>query len=391
MYMINILGVKINQLKRVEVLESINGFLNRPKQCYIVTPNPEIVLAAQQDEELFYILNKADISIPDGAGLKFAAVLKGKHIRRVTGADLLKNVLKLAQERKKNVLIFNYDKGLSKRGEIFDVLKKKYPKLNFLILDVDRMNPVINWKEVNKFKADIMFCTFGSPFQEKFIFHNLKNVKSVKVAIGVGGAFDFLTRKAIRSPKFLRRIGMEWFWRLLTKPARIVRIYNAVAVFTYKILVNRFIHPFQYRPNVSCLVFKREEDSQFKVLVVERRDGRGIWQLPQGGTDGESLEKAGKREMLEELGVDKIETIKTFKNLHKYKFGKRIGGHKGQKQGLFIGEFKDNEDKIKINFWDHKDWKWVDIDHLIDIIEDVRKEATSIFLEKFIETVERDD
>jgi N-acetylglucosaminyldiphosphoundecaprenol N-acetyl-beta-D-mannosaminyltransferase len=93
--MINILGVDIdNTIKQADLLNKINQFLNSTKQHYIVTPNPEILLQAQKDEELFYILNKADLSLADGFGLKIAAGLCGKKLQRFTGADAIIEILK---------------------------------------------------------------------------------------------------------------------------------------------------------------------------------------------------------------------------------------------------------------------------------------------------------
>jgi len=73
--------------------------------------------------------------------------------------------------------------------------------------------------------------------------------------------------------------------------------------------------------------------------------------------------------------------------LYKYKFDKKIGkgfdGYKGQKQGLVIAEFFGNDSDIKINFWDHSNWKWVDNKNLIQEVHSLRKQSAKIFLDKF--------
>lgn len=97
--------------------------------------------------------------------------------------------------------------------------------------------------DLAKFKPDILFCTLGAPYQEKFIYHNLKNLPSVKVVIGVGGAFDFLTGKIKRAPKIMRWMCLEWLWRLKKQPRRARRIYQAVIVFPWEFIKWRFIHP----------------------------------------------------------------------------------------------------------------------------------------------------
>ena len=66
---INILGINISLYDRNDVLAKIELFLSTNKQIFIITPNPEFILEAQKNEEFFYILNKADLAIPDGVGL----------------------------------------------------------------------------------------------------------------------------------------------------------------------------------------------------------------------------------------------------------------------------------------------------------------------------------
>jgi N-acetylglucosaminyldiphosphoundecaprenol N-acetyl-beta-D-mannosaminyltransferase len=390
--MLNILGINISKLKKEDVLDKIKLFLADGQQHYIVTPNPEIILKANRDEEFFYILNHADLSIPDGVGLKFAAWAMGENLRRITGADLILDLgLKNLNSK---IAVVNWKGGLSKKEDIEKVFQKFKIKY-FFVKDIERQAKQ-NLDDLAKFKPDILFCAFGAPYQEKFIYHNLKNLPSVRVAIGIGGAFDFLTGKIKRAPKIMRVIGLEWLWRLFKQPQRMKRIYQAIIIFPLKFIKWYFINPFLYRPNVVCILFKKDE-GKYKMLLAERREDPGHWQLPQGGTDGEDLMTAGARELREETGTDKFRPMASFKNLWKYKFGKssfRFGvpshlstGYKGQKQGLFIAEFLGKNEDIIINFWDHRDWKWVDDDSLAEEVYPARREATSIFYKKFKKTI----
>lgn len=393
--MVNILGINFNALSHDETISQIEGFLNDGRQHYIVTPNPEIILSAHQDEELFYILNHADLSLADGFGLKLAGLITGKTIPRLTGADLTIELLSLAEDKELRVVIANRADGLSGHELIKKTLQEKYPKLQIAVIDLQRQEPLSSeqLKKLQTFRADILFNTFGSPYQEKFIYHNLKELPDTKLAIGVGGAFDFITGQIRRAPKMMRIIGLEWLWRLIQQPARWKRIYNATIVFTAVLLRSRLNHLF-YRPNVACLLYK-DTPSGPQILTVQREDDAGHWQLPQGGTDGEPLDKAGAREIREELNTDKFIRQATFKNLYKYKFPpagqpgtsslsrRYIFDYKGQKQGLFIARFTGRDEDIRVNFWDHVAWRWVDADKLIDSIHQRRREAARIFLTKF--------
>lgn len=392
--MIFILGIKFENLTMSESEERIIEFLNSHSWHYLVTPNPEIIIAAHQDEELFYILNKSELSLADGFGLKLASLLTGRSLNRVSGSDITPRVLAYANENNIRVLIANRVDGLSSKKDIELALKEKYPKLEFLVVDMERNNGVDydeKLKEINDFGPKLMFCTFGSPYQEKFVFHFSKKITSLRCSLPVGGSFDFITNKSRRAPLYFRKLGLEWFWRLVQQPKRWQRIYRAVFVFSFKVLTSYLKH-FRYRPNVVGMLYKKI-DGKLNVLLVEREDEVGHWQMPQGGTDGESLAVAGRRELNEELNTDNFEVKAVFKNLYKYNFpaskleDKRLSfsykfEYRGQKQSLMIAEFKGDDEEIRTNHWEHNAFKWVPKDELVTSIHSRRQKAAKIYLEK---------
>jgi N-acetylglucosaminyldiphosphoundecaprenol N-acetyl-beta-D-mannosaminyltransferase len=86
---------------------------------------------------------------------------------------------------------------------------------------------------------DVLFVAFGMGKQEKWINENLRKLPSVKIVMGVGGAFDYISGVISRAPLFLRRIGLEWLYRLARQPSRIKRIFNATVVFAYFLIKNK--------------------------------------------------------------------------------------------------------------------------------------------------------
>jgi len=397
---INILGLNISVVNKNEVLDKIEQYLKDGKRHFIVTPNPEFILTARRDEEFFYILNKADLAIPDGIGLKFAAWAMGRNIKRITGADLVKDILRIAQDKGLKIVILNWQGGLSSADDIKKVLTKKYPDLRFIVENVDRdaYIEMQNFVSLRQFQPKIIFVNFGAPWQEKFIYHKLPAMPFAKLAIGVGGSFDFITGKINRAPKFLRILGLEWLWRLLKQPWRWERIYNAVIVFPYEFFKWRFINKFFYRKNVVCLLYKKEND-RYKILLVKRVCQQEHWQLPQGGTDNQGIKTAGIRELSEEINCDQFKPMAIYKNLWKYDFDDKLSkfgpkaqlvmGYRGQKQGLFLAQFLGQDKDIKINFWEHSDWKWVDSANLVNEVHLIRQEATKIFLDKFNQVINK--
>jgi len=412
--MINILGINISTDTKKEILKKISSFLDSRESRFLVTPNPEFLLAAKKDEEFFFILNQADLAVPDGIGLTFAGLLLGKFIKRISGIDLMYDICKLAEQQKKSVFLLGGAENTAQQAT--EKLKKLYPDLQIVGAEVGLQAG--EWKieagqwikgesknknlelRIKNAKPDIIFVAFGQVKQEKWMYHSLPNLPSVKLAMGVGGSFDFIAGRIKRAPKIIRLIGLEWLWRLLQEPIkRLPRIFNAVIKFPLAFISWKFIKPWLYRPNVACLLYKKDEQGKIKVLLAERRIPVGHWQLPQGGTDGEDLQTAGMRELREEVSTNKFKPVATFKNLYKYRFGnditgrgvksKEILGYKGQKQGLFIAEFIGQDEDITINFWDHQNWKWVEFDKITTEVYFYRKEATEIFIDKFKELIVR--
>lgn len=225
----NVLGVKIDDISVDQAVKAVEDWLHKLGKHYIVTPNPEIVVMAQKDLELKKIINNADLAIPDGAGLK----LSGDIVNTTPGIDLMESLIKLAAD-------LGFAVGfLGGRGEVAketaERLRKKYPKLT---VRYALEGPVIPAKagiytnkdlwipdQVRDDKVDILFVAFGPPKQEKWIAKNLDKL-NVKVAMGVGGAFDYLSGRIPRAPKLMRSLNLEWLFRLIIQPWRIKRQIN---------------------------------------------------------------------------------------------------------------------------------------------------------------------
>ncbi|MCR4305786.1 MAG: WecB/TagA/CpsF family glycosyltransferase [Candidatus Daviesbacteria bacterium] len=257
---VDILGVKIDDLTMTEALLVVEKWIwnpgpdsdfvvnrgsrangiRREKHC-IVTPNPEMIVAAQTDSDFRQALNDADLSIPDGAGLK----LSGKVKNTFAGTDFMEKLVKLSAEKGFVTGFLGGRDGVAKKAA--ECLKKKYPSLKVAFAegggDVDSQGNILRAKRevslrpiiVSKVSSrsalqnsnniptvDILFVAFGHQKQEKWIAANLKDIP-VKVAMGVGGSFDYLSGSVPRAPKFLRNLGLEWLFRLIIQPWRIKR------------------------------------------------------------------------------------------------------------------------------------------------------------------------
>ncbi len=227
---IPILGVPISLDSRTKVLEKIESFLRENRFHRIVTVNPEFLVLASRNALFRESILNADLRIADGFGLVLAGLLQGEDISRFPGVDLVHDILSLAERDGHAVFLALKKDGLSSYEEIRTVLLQKYPKLFSLGVN-NELGSIGN--------STIVLCNFGAPEQEYFLEALRNNPGDVRLVVGVGGAFDFLTGKLRRAPQWLRVIGLEWLWRLILQPKRWRRIWNAVIVFPTKVLLKK--------------------------------------------------------------------------------------------------------------------------------------------------------
>ena len=380
---LKILGVKISNLTRHQILSKIKDLMKQEGKWQITTPNPEFLLEARKDNDFLNLLNKAELALPDGIGLKFAGWCKGVNLHRYPGSDFVKDLLNLAQANDWRIAIINWHAGLSSGLVISKIIKKLYPNLKILVKDERRGDYVFDISDLKNFQPQIILSTLGAPYQEKIVAKLLPKT-TAKLGVGVGGSFDFLTGKAHRAPKIFRMLGLEWLWRLLLNPKkRFRRIYNAVAIFPLLFVKEEIFTRFFYRPDVVAFVWQGDE-----VLLVsaEDSDKQNHWKLPSGGIEpDETPEEALIRELTEEINNTNFEILAKFVNIFKYKWPPAYRrGYKGQKQTLFICELRGDKNSIKLNF-ENTAYKWVKITDFIEASEPVHQEAYKLYLAKFKE------
>lgn len=234
-----ILDVRIDNLSRKEILERVQIFLSEKKFHQIATVNPEFILEAETNRAFKQILDDSDLNVADGIGIRFAFWRFGEHLRcRMPGIDLMDRILRLAEKENLGVFLASSNDGLSNWEETRKVINGIYPDLN---IHGDYIDPKDESYQIISSTCQVVFCNFGAPYQELFL-KRQKNDK-IRLAMGVGGSYDFMTGKVRRAPYLLRLFGFEWLWRLAqrpdkTRPRRWKRVWRAVVVFAYKILTS---------------------------------------------------------------------------------------------------------------------------------------------------------
>ena len=257
--MFEVLGVKFDSLTINEAATKARDFLNSGKQNLIFTPNPEMLVDAQSDQYFKKVLNSSNLNLSDGFGVSFVSFGK---IKRITGADFVLKLCELAQMENKSIYLLGAgSKEVLQKTS--DNLKKQFPnlriagfspgpKIDFLVVEGE--NKIFAEQNANDdaihdiimTAPDILFVAFGHNKQEKWMYENIKNLPSVRVVMGVGGSFDYIAgfnslgEITKRAPCFLRKIGLEWLYRLFKQPWRIKRIFKATVVFVMLVIYKRF-------------------------------------------------------------------------------------------------------------------------------------------------------
>lgn len=237
----NILGVKIDRVTMKEAVERIAEMIRQPKPHLVVTANSEMVMIANRDPLLYEIIERADLVVPDSIGVIWASrILKQPLSERVPGIELMQALLAESAARGWCVFLLGADPGIAEQAA--RVIAAQYKGINIVGTHHGFFTQAELQSVLDKIKAsrpDILFIALGVPKQEKFAAAHLANL-GVPVALGVGGSFQVLAGKVKRAPYWMRRMGLEWLYRIVRQPARIGRA-AVLPQFVVWVLLERFM------------------------------------------------------------------------------------------------------------------------------------------------------
>lgn len=225
-------GIRLDHLAVREPKQKLLAFLASETPSHVVTLNPEMALAARTDDALRETIGHAALIIADGVGL--ATFVRAE---RLTGADALDVLVTESVTRNKRVMLLGGAPGEAEGAA--NALRAHHPGLDILADGAgDVQETSSGWKQdagliarIQVYRPAVLAVAFGHGKQEKWIAAHLAELPTVRVAIGVGGTFAYVSGRIPRAPKWMRAIGLEWLWRLVREPSRIGRIFQATVVF----------------------------------------------------------------------------------------------------------------------------------------------------------------
>ncbi len=221
-----LLKIDLESLSKKQILEKTVKSLQQPDGFFhIVSINPENMVVAQKNAEFKKVIDTAQIKIIDGVGVIVAGKLLGVPLgERITGVDLMKELIAIAHRMRLRVLLLGGRPNLA--NSLANCYQKNYPQADFRgvqgvknIKNPDSFDEKEIFHIVSAFKPHLVFAAFGSPEQELWLARHKDQFKGM-VCMGVGGSFDFLSGEVKRAPLFLRKIGLEWLYRLVNQPWR---------------------------------------------------------------------------------------------------------------------------------------------------------------------------
>lgn len=234
---LSILGIPVHAVTMAETLLLVGSYMREARVHQIATVNPEFVMKAQNDVLFREVLHEADLCIPDGVGLLFAARRYGRPLpERVPGSELVYHLAEQAATHGWRLFLLGAAPGVA--TEAAAILQARYPALQIAGTYAGSPDPAEEGAitgRINASKADLLYVAYGAPRQDKWIARNRGKLETVRVAIGVGGALDFITGKSVRAPLWLQRLGLEWFDRLIREPWRWRRML-ALPRFAWRVL-----------------------------------------------------------------------------------------------------------------------------------------------------------
>lgn len=222
---IDILGVAIDDVITEEAVALGVELLDKPGFHYVVTPNPEFILAAKKDEAFRAVLNGADLSLPDGIGVIYASKILGRPLRgRATGVNFAQGLMTSMAVTGKRLFLLGAKPGVAELAA--ERLTAAHPGLTVCGTHDGYFTddgPVV--EEIRASGADVVFVCLGAPKQELWIKKNGAHTGAT-LAVGLGGCLDVFAGKVQRAPEFMQKAGLEWLYRLYKEPQRIGRMFK---------------------------------------------------------------------------------------------------------------------------------------------------------------------
>lgn len=235
---IDVMGVRFDNVTMTEALDKAAEMLQSEGADYVVTPNSEIVYEAMASKELEDLLNSASLVLPDGAGVVLGAKILGTPLKeKVAGVEFADGVLGILAETGGSVYLLGSKPGVAELAA--EKMLQKHPGLTVAgMADGYFKDEAAVIAKINEAKPDVLFVCLGAPKQERFMVNHRAELQ-VKLMAGLGGSLDSFAGTVKRAPRWMIKLSLEWFYRLLKEPWRFKRMLR-LPKFLWAVVLRRF-------------------------------------------------------------------------------------------------------------------------------------------------------
>jgi N-acetylglucosaminyldiphosphoundecaprenol N-acetyl-beta-D-mannosaminyltransferase len=256
---VQILNSSFDEITTKETVDWATRLILSGRRGYICTVNVAILMMMASDTRLQQFVDQAALIVADGQPLVWASRLLSRPLpERVTGVDLVDALAKRAEQKQFKVYL------MGATQEVIEAtatkLKAKYPLLKICgVADgyFSETEAPARVRAIRESGAQVLLVGMGVPRQEYFLDQYWSEL-GVNLALAVGGSFEVITGRKKRAPRWMQKVGLEWFYRLLQEPQRLWKRYLTTnSEFIYRLLVEMLRTSFRdHRPEQSHLAYK---------------------------------------------------------------------------------------------------------------------------------------
>jgi N-acetylglucosaminyldiphosphoundecaprenol N-acetyl-beta-D-mannosaminyltransferase len=222
---VRIFGVSISKMGMKQTVEYLTDAVEQRAPHQVITANPIMVMSAIEDRSYLAMMQRAELIVPDGTGVVWAAKYVGQPVEeRVAGYDLLHELMKIGEPRRWKVYMLGASTEVVEAAA--DKLTSMYPAIQVVgcrngYFGEEQDPEVI--QHIVEAAPDLLLVGRSAAKQEPWI-DKYKHQLRVPIMMGIGGSFDVLSGKLKRAPVFFQKLRLEWFYRLLQEPWRFKRM-----------------------------------------------------------------------------------------------------------------------------------------------------------------------
>jgi len=216
-----VLGVPVDPLTEAEAVDWVARAIIEGRPRLVISVNPERIMHAGRDRAFAAVLRGADLALADGAGAVWAARRLGHRLpERVAGVDFVEALAARGATRGWRFFFLGGGPGVAEAAG--RALRDRYP--GFILAGTHAGSPepasdAATIEAVRSSSAQLLFLAYGAGSEEAWLARNLA-ASGAAVGMGVGGAFDFISGRVRRAPRWMRNLGLEWLHRLSHEPWR---------------------------------------------------------------------------------------------------------------------------------------------------------------------------